>query len=85
MENPRLTIAIGTLGDLTVVREACVGEALEVVFNRLRPTLTEMLALRLGGIEEPNHVLAAELALKIDQAHTVADLLLLHWKSASYL
>lgn len=71
------TIAVATLGNLTIIREARVRKTLEIVFNRSRPTLSEMLALGFGRVVETDHILAAEFALKIDQADNIANFLLL--------
>lgn len=78
-----LTAAVVTFWDLSIVREARVFKAFKILLNRSRPALAEICTLGFGAEVETNHVLAVQLALKIDNAKTFADRFFLETKHIS--
>ena len=72
-----LTTTVGTLRDLTIIREPGVLKTSQVLLDRRGPALAQSRPLRLVAEIEADHVLAVELALKVDQAHAVANRFLL--------
>ena len=73
-----LTTTVGTLRDLTIIREPGVLKTSQVLLDRRGPALAQSRPLRLVAEVEADHVLAVELALKVDQAHAVANRFLLY-------
>lgn len=73
-----LTTTVGTFRDLTIIRETGVLKTSQVLLDRRGPALAESGSLRLVAEVEADHVLAVELALKVDQAHAVANRFLLY-------
>lgn len=72
-----LTTTVGTLRDLTIIRKTRVLKTSQVLLDRRGPALAQSRPLRLVAEIEADHVLAVELALKVDQAHAVANRFLL--------
>jgi hypothetical protein len=73
-----LTITDRTLRNLPVVGQTGIRKALKVLFGRFRPTFPEMGALGLGVEVVADNILAVQLALKVNEADGVVDLLLLY-------
>lgn len=72
-----LTSAIITFGDLAVIRESGISEALKILLRACGPTVLQASSLRFGLEVERNHVLAIKFALEIDQGAGVPNFLLL--------
>ena len=72
-----LTTTVGTLRDLSIIRETGVLKTSQVLLDRRGPALAQSRPLRLVAEVEADHVLAVELALEVDQAHAVANRFLL--------
>lgn len=54
------------LGDLLVVGKSGVFETFKVLLHRTRPAFSQVSALRLRAVVEPNHVFTVEFPLQID-------------------